>query len=333
MSFDDIEAKFHVRYDPAALRQAIKDFREGKMTLQELQNVTKTFKENVRDEARAISTLRAAHRLQNFQLTETLRTVRSATSLFGSLNSVIQTGILKQIEGNQVSIAQREAFRGLLSTTDDLVRQLDILGPANVNVENAFKNLIRNADDLNSEQLEKLIKHLENLKNQGNLSAGELEFLNGQISILRDLVIETIDEEKKKQWDDFFALFAQIGLTASAFGTFVLKLEQMHGVLTKLKPILPTLGKVLGPVGAGLFIADLAGSQTAGDAHLPSGLDVLKTPAPSGGLDDFFARLGPPGNNIHINMEKVELNSDLDVFQWAERVAQSIARETGMKRR
>lgn len=330
---EDISVGLRVQADTAELKQAIKDFRDGKIAVDELQAATEKTKASIVDQRRAISTLSGAQRLQNFQLLEVIRTVRTASTLFFQLNQVLQTNILSNIQQNQVTIAQREAFRDLIGETDDLVRALDILGPANADVEKAFDRLIQKADDLNSDQIKTLITRLEKVKESGGLSAEELQFLNGQLQTMQDLLQETLKEEEQKKFDDFFDLFIKLGATIGPLSVFVLKLEQMFGILTKLSPLAGTLARGGGIAGLILFLSQLAGGQTAGEKNLPSGFDVLKEPPPSGGPSDFFNRLGPPGQGVTISGNTIVLNNEADLLRWAQKIIDEIESRKGLRSR
>ena len=271
--------------------------------------------------------------------------MRTVGSLFGNLNQVYQTLLLRQIETNQTTVAQQEAFDRLSDRTDNVVNALDILGPANEQVKDALSGLIREADRLNSEQLTDLIRNYQDAGREANFTREEQDKFNETLQKLKDLLEETQLEEKRKEFDDFFGTLVTAGTAAGTLGTFAVNLAKLGpniaGVATTLARFKPEIAIILVLLFGPEVAKQLGLLQTAGDSKLPSGnifddlqdnFQKLKEVAPGlGNGKDFFGRLGPPSNEappqININVDSMSLTNEADLFKWAEIVFNKIKEE------
>lgn len=337
MSFEDVEIPVKVTYDSADLKRLIKDFDGSTEAAERLRDATKQVKLSIDSQARAIGAFNQSQRINNFQMVESLRLLRTFTSTFSSLNQVYQTILLKQISHNTQSIKQSEAYERIKGQTTNLVNALDILGASNADVKAGFEDLFDSADNLDSTQIETLITTLETLKTSGNLSTEELAFLNAEISKLKKLLDETKLEEKNKEFQDFFGTFTTAATAAGSLGTFALQMTKFAPALRGAVSILARFAPEIALIIVLLYGKDVAIQlgllQMTGEEDLTDmPLDKLKEQNMThvGDSKSFFDRIGNPqdapytnsGITNTFNIEKVDLTTEADLYKWADRITE-----------
>jgi len=339
LAFDDIEVSVRAKADTTELRNAIKDFDGTAEAVERLKNATNDVKSSMQAQNLAIRALNTANRVQNFQLIETLRFVRFATSAFRSLNQVYQTLLLRSIDTNQVTVAQAQAFEKATDQADAFTRALDILGPSNQEVKDSLDDLIARADQLNSTQLKELIQRMRDYGSSANFSEAEQTKFNEALNKLNKLLQETKAEESAKGFEDLFGTIALGGTAIGTLGQLVLKLGRYRAALAGLARFAPALVKGGAIATAILFLTDLLGKQTAGEEELPTGFDVITKgpPAPKGGLEDFLNRLGPPGpapatpTKIEVNFNNPSFSSYIDIEKAIDTIDKKLMEKYGRR--
>lgn len=348
MAFDDTNIPIVVKTDTSQLRQMITDFKGTREEIDRLSAATANVKEQYDAQRKAISAFNQAQRINNFEIIESLRLVRSFTSVFRDLNQVYSTVILKQIATTQTTVAQRQAFERITDDVDNVVNALDILGPKNDDVKKAFDDLITKADSLNSTQLAQLIENFQSAGDKAKFSAEEQAEFNRELQKLKDLLEETKVKEKQKEFEDFFGLFTQASLAAGSVGTFALNLAKFGPQLTALAGTLSRFAPEIAIIIVLLFGPEVAKQlgllQTTGENDLPN-VDTIKDVlsgfeesrgkgAPNlGDVGNFFSRLGDPNNKPHItfNIDKVALNNEQDLYNFAQKVVTMMKQEDSKK--
>lgn len=348
MAFDDTNIPVVVKTDTTQLRQMISDFKGTREEIEKLGQATASVKEKYDAQRQAITAYNQAQRINNFEIIESLRLVRSFTSVFRDLNQVYSTLILKQISSTQTTVAQRQAFDRVTDAAENIVNALDILGPANDEVKQAFDDLITKADGLNSTQLAELITNFETAGNKAKFSADEQAKFNEELQKLKDLLEETKMKEKQKELEDFFGLFTQASLAAGSIGTFALNLAKFGPQLTALAGTLSRFAPEIAIIIVLLFGPEVAKQlgllQTTGESDLPN-IDAIKditsgfsesrqNGAPNlGNIGNFFERLGDPNTKPQIvfNIDNVALSNEQDIYNFATKVTNMINQEKSKK--
>lgn len=338
MAFDDTNVPVIVTVDSSQLKEMIKDFDGSVEATKRLDAATASVKNQFDSQRKAIIAVNQAQRVNNIQIIESLRLVRTFTATFSSLNQVYQTLLLRQIATTQSTVAQDEAFERITGKTANLVNALDILGPANEDVKSGFDNLIDSADNLNSNQLTDLIANLDSLKDNSKLSADEQVFLNNELESLKKILEETKLKEKQKEFEDFFGIFTSLATAGGSIGTLALNLAKfgpeltaLAGTLARFKPEIAIIVLLLfGPEVA----KELGLLQTAGENDITSksALDDLNSVIQGKGIPgapDFFnAGRGafnpnsPEAIQNFFNIEKIEISNEADLYRWAEKIVE-----------
>lgn len=291
--FSDIGVNVKVKADTKELRAAIKDFDGTAESIERLKTATASVKQNVDVQAKAVAALRREERVRNFETLEGIRVLRSFSSLASNLNQIYQTLILKQIQQNQVTTQQKEAFRQLNDKTDNLVNALDILGPKNQEVKKGFDDLISSASDLSSKDLQTLINKLELLKSTGKLSTEEMGYLNEKIKTLKEVMKDAIQKEDAQRIQDVFGTLITASGAASQLGTFAVNLrkdkEALSGMVSFVKGAAPELA---------IIMTLLYGKETA------EALGLIKY---AGGGGDTFGGKIPAEEDIIANQDKIQV--------------------------
>lgn len=311
------------------MRRLITEFDGSAEAAKRLQDATDGVRTSIDTQQRAILAYNQATRVQNFQLIESLRLVRSVTSTFSSLNQVYQTLVLRQIASTQTTVAQQQAFEGVERFTKNLVNALDILGPANEEVLQGFEDLISKADQLSSDQIQKLIDAYIKTGQEANLSGAELEAFNKNLEKLKQLLEETETEESTKQFNDLFGAIAAGGTAVGVLGQLALNLSKVEAVAK--------LFRGGAPAGAGLAGLVLL---------LPEllrllGLDPapIKETLPNGqirGQTSFTGRFEQVINElerqrkVEINLNNPTFNSEIEVERVMDIIQAKLAEEAGL---
>ncbi|MBI5697134.1 MAG: hypothetical protein HZC29_01225 [Thaumarchaeota archaeon] len=205
-----------VKGNTQQLKQLLADFRAGKVGAQELKRATDDLKTSVSGQATALRALNQANRVQNYQLYESMRTLRGLNAVFGDATQLAQLFYLRSINATGTTVAQKQAFEDLESSGRRLISMLDTLGSENGDVEKGFSTFIKSIDDLSSKDLETLIDNMIDWAAAADLSADEQKTFNEQIDKMKQQLKETKLEEQTKQFTDFFAAFSGIaGLATS----------------------------------------------------------------------------------------------------------------------
>ena len=291
-------------------------------------------KKSIDAQSKAILTYNQANRVQNFQIIDSLRLLRSFSSMAMNLNQILQTSILRGIEQNQTTVAQREAYKDLLTTMEDLFNATGILGSGNLKVQAGWKDMISTADSLNSTQLTQMIKNLKALAASGKLSGDDLTYLNTQIKLLEEVLAEQNIEESTKQWNDFFSTLTQAGAAAAQVGLFTLALQKQFDIMGKLSALAGGKGKgFIGPIkptGVGVP-GGMGGAGAIGGAAL--GINIMEWLLEQMGVEkqsgtvprtsfktlDDLTKI-TQGTSININMYDTSLNSELDLAKLAKQI-------------
>ncbi len=344
--------KIQTSYDAAALRQAIKDFQDGKISADQLKQSTDTLKTSLGGQNQALRALNQSFRVNNFQLLEGMAVLRNATTMFRDLNSVYQTLTLKSIDNNTQTVAQQQAYDNLKTSVNDVVNELSVLGSSNTDVSTGFSDIISKANSLNSTDIQGLIDQIENLKKSTKLSPDDITALNTFETQLQNLKQETIQKEDTKNMQDFVQTISTLGLTAGSIGTFALNLAKIPAAVTVLNTALAASPYVLAFLAAvellrgGQDINQTLGFQTAGGgenvdtSNIKAFNNATQNNGPAGGIQDFFKRLGAPGDvngtvpvvqgdvNIHFD-GPISFSSDMDINTWIDKVAKALNIKAG----
>lgn len=321
MSFEDIGVPVTVKVDSAELKQLIKDFDGSAEAGKRLQDATESVKNSFSAQAGAIRAVNQINRVNNFQMIETLRLVRSATSLFSNLNSVYQTLILRQIANTQTTVAQREAFEKVAGSVPDIVNALAIFGSKNQEVQDGLDGLNTSLQNMSSESIQKLIDQWKGAEAGANLSGDALAAYNKELKTMQDILAEVKLKEKQKEFQEFFGNFINIAQTATGLGTFAIAL---NATATGAKAL--NLALASSPY----ILAFLAGIEVLND------FGIIDTPSPSSILTGETAqerrnrkgitpemvaaqnaKFGETVINNYFNIPSMTLNHDADIEKFA----------------
>lgn len=332
MAFEDLQVPVSVKVDSAELKRLISEFDGTTEAAQKLEAQTLKVKSAIDSQRQAISVYNQANRVQNFEIIQSLRLVRSFTSVFSNLNQVYQTLLLRQISTTQTTVAQREALERLTEKSDNVVNALSILGEENEDVKDAFDGIIDSADDLSSEALQKYIDSLEETASKTKLTKQQQEFLNGEIKKLKEILEETKLEEEQKKWNDFFGIFTTGATAVGSVGTALLNLKTngflggKSGSSGFIGPVKPSGGIGSGPPGgaggAGLIGGTALIVSLAQFILHQMGIDPQSGNIPKTSFDTLnkMQEIVDKKSSITVNMYDTKLNSDVD---WA-KVAKEI---------
>jgi hypothetical protein len=227
-----VEIKAHA--DTSELRSAIADFDGSTDAVNRLQSATQQLKSNVGDQSRAIRALGQANRVNNFEMLEGIRVMRSVHSLAVDLNQVYQTQILRQIQASQEAIKQQETFSTLSTEIKNVINGLSVLGESNTDVVNAFQQIENEAGNLNSTNLSLIITQIDNLKKSTKLTPDELAALNQLEDHLKTIRDNTIKAEDAQNVANYIGSFAQILTVASSVGIFAANLKNLRGEISSI---------------------------------------------------------------------------------------------------
>lgn len=324
MSFRGANIPIRTRVDTSELKAAIRDFDGTTEALKRLKDATKDVKDDSKELSSAISTLQRAQRANNFEMLEAMRTLRSFTGLARDLNQVWQSITLRNIEGTQTTVAQRQAFEDLGTELENVANALTIFGP-NGDVQKGFSEIVGKADDLSSIQLQKLIDQAEGLKTSLKLTPEQLTELDQFIGKLRELKKETISDEEKKKWEDYFGIFTNVSLAAGGISQVALQLgkhkEALAALLRFIGASKPELAIIILLLFGEPVARELGLIQSAGDPEVDTvkkgtinpntGKPYDFTPGPDGRVPDQGTY--PSLLEMNINMYDTILRSDEDI--------------------
>lgn len=335
---DDVNVSLKVTADTSALKQAIKDFDGTEQSVNKLKDATASLKTDIDAQTKAIGALNQANRVQNYELLQGIRVLRSVVSVARDLNQVYQTLILRNLDSTALTVKQKEAYEDAITTTERYVRTLDTFGEKNDDVTALFKELINQADNLSSTQLKDLIERYQSLGEKAEFTASEQQKFNEGLQKLRDLLKETDLKESQKKFEDFFGGFTTAALAAGSLGTFALNLGKYRTELTAMIGLIskfaPEIGIILALLGGKEFAEATGILQYAGS---PEDEKIQKATNPSTGKPYDLTRdeqgiVRDQGNytSVKIDMQNVSLNSDLDLQKLAALTADEIQRRRSL---
>lgn len=250
--------------DLSELRTAITEFDGSTDAVNRLKAATQDLKGQIGTQTAAIRTLHQAQRVQNFEMLEGVRVMRSVHSLALDLNQVYQTQILRQIQNAQQTMQQQEAYDSLKGEIANVVNGLSVLGEKNTEVISAFQKVESEAKNLNSTQLTDIISQIENLKNSTKLTPEELKALNELEDHLKTIRDNTLKKEDAQNVSDFFGSFTQITTVGSSVGIFASQIKNLKAEITGLSGLSADLllgGEFLAAAAAALALASVIGDQ------------------------------------------------------------------------
>lgn len=356
--------EIRTKADTSELRQAIKDYKDGKISVDDLRKATDDLKASVKDQALAIKAITQANRVNFYELNEGIRVLRGATSMFRDLNSVYQTLILKTIDGTQVTVQQQQAYDDLKTSTDDIVSALSVLGDTNVDVKKGFTDIIDQAGRMNSTQLTDLINNLDDVKKSVTFTPEELTALDDFENKLKKIKQDTISKEDAKNMQDYVGSIITLATTVSTIGTFAANLAKLHipnsgGSTPGVggSGTAPGGGSGAGGLGqgaglAGLFlsifgpsIADtIMGALGDKSAQAREQQRQLQGQAFSGSIsgnnggvalnenNQLVPINGTVGNTtLHMNISNLTLGNGIDIENFAKMVSDYIQSQLGLK--
>lgn len=341
MSFRGVNIPIRTRVDTSELKAAIADFDGSTEAIKRLAVATKDVKNESKELFTGISTLSRAQRANSFELLEGIRVLRSFTGVARDLNQVWQSITLRNIEGTQQTVAQRQAYEDLTIQLSNVANALTIFGP-NGEVQKGFGEIIDKADSLSSTDLQKLIDQSESLKSSLRLTPDQLASLDQFIQKLRDLKKETITDEEKKQWEDYFGLFTNSALAAGGIASFAAALtrhkEALSAILSLIAKSKPELAIIIlllfgEPAAKALGLLQYAGDSSVdtikpGTINPKTGKPYDFTPGPDGRVPDQGDY-----TDIRINIERAYLNSlDPDTRTLATNLIDEIERRKAQKK-
>lgn len=314
----------------ADLRRLITEFDGSAEAAKRLEAATNDVRTSIDGQQKAILAFNQANRVQNFQIIESLRLVRSVTSTFSALNQVYQTLVLRQIASTQTTVAQQQAFEGAERFVKSLVRGLDIAGPMNEEVLQGFDDMIAKADQLSSDQLQKLIETYVTIGDEANLSGEELALFNKNLEKLNQLLAEQKTEEAAKQFENLFGVIAAGGTAVGVLGQLALNLAKVKssggfgggaigGIQGPVKPGGLGAGAPGGAGGIGLIGGTALAITLAEFILKQAGIEKQ-----SGNSDIGFGRLDKitgmvQRNEININNptfnSQIDLEKSLDIIE------------------
>lgn len=236
MAFEDVEVPVSVKVESAELRRLITEFDGTTESAARLEAQTLKVKSAIDSQRQAIGAFNQANRVQNFQAIESLRLLRSVTSTFSALNQVYQTLALRQIAATQTTVAQQQAFEGTTRFARNLVNGLSILGSENEDVKSGIEDFIAKADQLSSDQIQKLIDAYISAGKEANLSGKELETFNLTLEKLNKLLEETKSEEAKREFESLFGAITAGGTAIGVLGQLALNLSKVEAVMKLFAP-------------------------------------------------------------------------------------------------
>lgn len=354
MSTDDINVGLKVRAETEKLRETIELFKEGKASLKDLQAQTKTLKDDTKDLNDAYRQVSRAQRIQTFELSQTIRIVRSATSLFSSLNSVFQTLYLRQIASNQRTTEQREAFEKLSKVITNFGDNLGTLGIKSLDVQNQLDNIVSHTKGLSSADLSSVIAEFEKLRSKHEDGTEEAKALDEAIKNLKLSLAETKQKELGDAITDWSSLATNILTAAGAIGTFILQLRRLRGGRTSqptggggtgLPTVLTTggggkLGAAAGALAIALVLPAVLQALDEGFQALTGGYTLFprfgETTAETPTRTSRFAgssRFGQAGipTKVEVNINEANIRSDTDLVKLGQEILRRLQELLGWK--
>lgn len=325
--------EIRTKADTSELRQAIKDYKDGKISVEDLRKATDDLKASVKDQNLAIRAVTQANRVNFYELNEGLRVMRQATSVFRDINSVMQILTLKSIDNTTVTVQQQQAYDNLKTSTENIVEALSVLGSSNTEVKQGFSDIISQAGKLNSVQLSDLINNLDTYKKSIVLTPDELSSLNQFENKLKDIRNQTIKAEDAKHMQDFVTQINSLALTAGSIGTFAINLAKIPAAIRAIQ-VAADASPIIGSLAAILELArqgqDLP-IQTAGGGEPGSNPKTVKdfNDKYFGGPPDITSRFtGDPrlgaqtvGNTtLHMNISNLTIAGETDIETFAKRI-------------
>lgn len=338
MVFEDVEIPVSVKVDASELKQLIKDFDGSADAAKRLEAATDSVKSQFSAQRQAIMAVNQANRINNFQLMESLRLIRSATSLFSNLNSVYQTLLLRQISTTQTTVAQREAFEKVAGSVPDIVNALSILGSKNIDVQGGIDGLNTSLQSMSSDSIQKLIDQWKAAGEGADLSGDSLIAFNKELTTMTEILKEVKLKEKQKEFNDFFGSFLNIAQTATGLGTFAIALKSTATGVKLLNAAFLASPYVIAFLAAVAAI-DIAGQSVTGTSIIKEtersmGIENPQSlqekmgihPATGGltGMDDYDKYITDSGwgkqVNITLNVDKLKVDdTGADLGGWLEK--------------
>jgi hypothetical protein len=325
--------------ESAELRRLITEFDGTTESAERLEAQTLKVKTATDAQSKAILAVNQSNRVQNFQIIESLRLVRTFTSAFSNLNQVYQTLLLRQISTTQSTLAQDQAFEKLSAQSAKVFRALNIFGPQNEEVKAGFDSII-DSTNLTTDALEKTKKEWELYRDTMGLSADKIEFANEQIEKLNRAIEESKLKDKQKEFEDFFGIIAAGGTAVGTMGQLALSLSATATGVRALNLALASSPYILA------FFAALEVLNQAGIIDTPSITSLItgKThkeirDAPGIGSVDIESRF-PNGVQPRGTLEKTEINlyvdklstdGSVDLSQWLQKAYEQAKIEESKK--
>jgi hypothetical protein len=268
----DVSVEIQTKYDRAALLQAIQDFKDGKISADDLKQATDNLKSTVQVQNQAIREITQSYRVQNFQLNEVIRSIRSVHSLATDLNRVYQTQVLQQIQNQQQTQQQQDAYDNLSSSITNVVSALSVLGVGNSEVAKGLTDIQTQAKNLNSTQIQDIIDQIEKLKDSTKLTPDELDSLNQLEDALKKIKENTIEKQQAQDMQTFVGNFSNIAIVASSVGQFATNLKLMKtelgGIVGLVSGIAPELTAIMVLMFGEQFAEKIGLIQFAGDTSI-----------------------------------------------------------------
>lgn len=316
-SNDDINVGLKVTADTSQLKAALRDFDDTEESLKRLKDATTSLKGGIDDQVRAIRVLNQANRVQNYELLQGIRVLRSVVSVARDLNQVYQTLILRNIDATTTTVAQKESYEGARDAVERFIKMLDTFGAANDDVNKVWKDLIGNADDLTTKQLKNLIEAYRQAGESASLSADEQEKFNDGLASLQQLLKDTEFQENQKKFEDFFGGVTTAALAAGSVGTFALNLgkykEEIATLVTTIGRFKPEITIIMILLFGMPVARELGLIQTAGGGEEKTELDkILESPLFSNKIElpNLTSRF-----NQQQNLTKIEISGNNFYFK------------------
>lgn len=356
MSTDDISVGLKVRAETQQLRETVALFKEGKASLQDLQSQTKTLKNDTKDLNDAYRQVSRGQRIQTFELSQTIRIVRSATSLFSSLNSVFQTLYLRQIATNQRTTEQREAFEKVSKVVANFGDNLGTLGSKSIDVQNQLDKIVGHTKGLSSADLSSVIDEFEKLRQKHEDGTEEAKTLDEAIKNLKLSLAETKQKELGDAITDWGSLATNILTAAGAIGSFILQLRRLRGGRTSqpaggtggglgLPTILTTggggkLGAAAGTLAIALILPPILQALDEGFQALTGGYTLFPRFGEAGGETSTpksrfagssrFGQAGIP-TKVEVNINEANIRNEADLYKLGQEIIRRLQELLGFK--
>lgn len=326
------------------LKQAIRDFKDTKISLGELEQKTKDLNSATGTLNSAYRALNQTSRVNNFELRNFATTLRAVQTISRDYVQIQQLLNLQGIQNNQVTAQQQQTFEDLSASLDILFNNFAILGP-NSDFQKAFSDFVGKADDLSSVQLQDLIDQAAGLKASLSIEPEKAAALGDFIDKLKDLKKQAITKEEAKNTQDMMNALAGGANIAADIGLIATNLEKYKGSLASMVTF---VGANAGPLAAivlllyGKQIAEQVGLlQYAGDVEV----DTIKPGAIDPSTNKPY-NLKPGANGIvpdqgqypsvlemKINMYDTNIRSDEDLAKLATFIGDKMERLRAMQKK